>query len=235
MASTPSNKIDRVHQMYHEGRYEEALGFYTEALAMAAEECTSVLELDQNHIGALMLRAQTLVTHKEYHSALFDVNWLIELNPSSEVYQILKAPFENTIGTFRFLSAKSLAPIPESKAKFEEEEENEYKEEADIDLGSSTTANAYVISPKPPTKKAIFAQRKDLKVNSVKNTPLAEVVAPQAQPINRLLEKDSKGWQAIPKPKGHSTLDYGRWNRVEDEDDEEDQPQDRFRIKTVGV
>lgn len=57
----------------------------------AAEECTSVLELDQKHTGALMLRAQTLVTLKEYHSALFDVNRLIELNPSSEVYKNLLA------------------------------------------------------------------------------------------------------------------------------------------------
>jgi hypothetical protein len=57
----------------------------------AAEECTSVLELDSNHSGALMLRAQTLVTLKEYHSALFDVNRLLELNPSSEVYQNLHA------------------------------------------------------------------------------------------------------------------------------------------------
>jgi len=57
----------------------------------AAEECTSVLELDHKHSGALMLRAQTLVTLKEYHSALFDVNRLLELNPSSEVYQNLQA------------------------------------------------------------------------------------------------------------------------------------------------
>jgi len=60
-------------------------------LFQAAEECTSVLELDQKHSGALMLRAQTLVTLKEYHSALFDVNRLLELNPSSEVYQNLQA------------------------------------------------------------------------------------------------------------------------------------------------
>lgn len=50
-----------------------------------------MLELDHEHTGALMLRAQTLVTLKEYHSALFDVNRLIELNPSSEVYQNLEA------------------------------------------------------------------------------------------------------------------------------------------------
>lgn len=117
MASTPPIKIERAHQMYREGRHEEALGFYTEALAMAktksqriavhsnraacylklhdfkkaAEECTSVLELDNKHTGALMLRSQTLVTLKEYQSALFDVNRLLELNSSSEVYRNLQA------------------------------------------------------------------------------------------------------------------------------------------------
>ena len=59
-------------------------------------------------------------------------------------------------------------------------------------------------------------------------------------------EQDSKGWQAIPKPKGHSNLDYSRWDRVEDDsseedddddddDDEESVPQYRFRLRTVGV
>ena len=38
-----------------------------------------------------MLRAQTLVTLKEYHAALFDVNRLIDLNPESDVYQNLQA------------------------------------------------------------------------------------------------------------------------------------------------
>lgn len=50
-----------------------------------------MLELDRDHTGALMLRAQTMVTLKEYHSALFDVNRLMELNPSSEVYRNLEA------------------------------------------------------------------------------------------------------------------------------------------------
>ena len=38
-----------------------------------------------------MLRAQTLVTLKEYQSALFDVNRLMELNPSSDVYLNLQS------------------------------------------------------------------------------------------------------------------------------------------------
>lgn len=50
-----------------------------------------MLELDHDHAGALMLRAQTLVTLNEYHSALFDVNRLLELNPSAEIYRNLEA------------------------------------------------------------------------------------------------------------------------------------------------
>ncbi|KAH6777131.1 Tetratricopeptide repeat superfamily protein [Perilla frutescens var. hirtella] len=140
------NKIERAHQMYREGKYAEALDYYTDALSMAkttpqrialhsnraacylklhhfnkaAEECTSVLELDHNHTGALMLRAQTLVTLKEYHSALFDVNRLIELNPSSEVYRNLLA---------RLKTQLSLAPIPEDEAEFDED--GEYVDEAE--------------------------------------------------------------------------------------------------------
>ena len=34
-ASVPMNRIERAHQMYREGLYEEALGLYTEALGMA--------------------------------------------------------------------------------------------------------------------------------------------------------------------------------------------------------
>lgn len=65
--------------------------------SQAAYECTSVLEVDHDHTGALMLRAQTLVTLKEYNSALFDVNRLIELNPSSEVYQNLQARLKTQV------------------------------------------------------------------------------------------------------------------------------------------
>ena len=61
-------------------------------------------------------------------------------------------------------------------------------------------------------------------------------------------DQSSLGWQTIPKPKGHSQLDYSRWDRVQDdsseedddddeddEDDDDSQPQYRFRVKTVGV
>lgn len=57
------------------------------------------------------------------------------------------------------------------------------------------------------------------------------------------IKQNSNGWQAIPKPKGHSTLDYARWDRVEDdssedddeEEEEDSQPQYRFRVRTSGV
>lgn len=63
----------------------------TDVAEQAAEECSAVLELDPKHTGALMLRAQTFVALKDYQSALFDVNRLIEINPRSDAYRSLQA------------------------------------------------------------------------------------------------------------------------------------------------
>ncbi|KAK9155239.1 hypothetical protein Sjap_002719 [Stephania japonica] len=206
-ASAALNKIETAHQMYRDGRHEEALGFYTDALAIAktkpqkialhsnraacylklndfrkaAEECTLVLELDHKHTGALMLRAQTLVTVREYQSALFDVNRLLELNPSSEVYQNLRAQKGHPVVAFA---------------------------------------------------------AKDLKIDkNIHSEP--DTLVPESKNSQ---DVQSKGWEAIPKPKGHSNLDYSRWDRVEDdssedeeEEDEDSQPQYRFRVRTAGL
>ncbi|GAV64124.1 TPR_11 domain-containing protein [Cephalotus follicularis] len=293
-SSGPSNKIERAHQMYREGLYHEALGFYTDALSMAktkpqkialhsnraacflklhdfkqaAAECTLVLELDHDHTGALMLRAQTLVTLKEYHLALFDVNRLMELNSSSEVYKNLYA---------RLKSQLSLAPIPESETEFEEEEnfhEEPYRIEQDekddenedtvvadvvrdqkaglnkastyakfiIPRTHKTSTYAEFIIPKAPTTIESSEQEQVQKVEAEKIATVA-ATAPQAQTIMESSKQQSGGWQAIPKPKGHSALDYARWDRVEDDssddddddDDEVSKPQFRFRVKTIGV
>lgn len=47
-----------------------------------------------------MLRAQTLVTLKDYQSALFDVNRLMELNPLSDVYRNLQARLKTQLVCF---------------------------------------------------------------------------------------------------------------------------------------
>ncbi|XAR56902.1 hypothetical protein NMG60_11037543 [Bertholletia excelsa] len=264
-ASVPMNRIERAHQMYREGRYEEALEFYTEALGMAktkhqkialhsnraacflklhdfkkaAEECTSVLELDYNHTGALMLRAQTLVTLKEYHSALFDVNRLMELNPSSEVYRSLHA---------RLKTQLSLAPIPEAETELEEDEESQGEESGDEvaqDEESEDEAERIRYDAEAEEDKDIenSVVAGDQENEFDKSSAISEVNNPQVQSIKGSSEQNSRGWQAIPKPKGHSQLDYSRWDRVEDEsseddddeDDEESQPRYRFRVRTVGV
>ncbi|KAK9151067.1 hypothetical protein Syun_009376 [Stephania yunnanensis] len=211
-AAAALSKIETAHQMYRDGRHEEALRFYTDALAIAktkpqkialhsnraacylklhdftkaAEECTSVLELDHKHTGALMLRAQTLVTLREYQSALFDVNRLLELNPSSEVYQNLRARLK-----------------------------------AQLEKGHPV----------------VSLTAKDLKIDkNVHSEP--DTLVPESKDSQ---DVQSKGWEAIPKPKGHSNLDYSRWDRVEDhssedeeEEDQDSQPQFRFRVRTVG-
>lgn len=169
---------------------------------------------------------------------------------------------------------KSLAPIPESEAELEEEEEyndeaepSRYGQEMDgeedavvsctetvkSDVCDRSTVGASAVSPKPSKEENLSKQESDKKGNSVmfeqerdqkvRTTP-AEVV-PEAEKTVELSKKDTKGWQAIPKPKGHSALDYGRWDRVEDDSSEEDEeddndeeesgPQFRFRVRTVGV
>ncbi|CAO2043715.1 unnamed protein product [Urochloa humidicola] len=150
--------VERAHELYRGGRHREALELYSAALAAArgpaqrialhsnraacylklhdfhkaAEECTSVLELDREHTGALMLRAQTLVTLKDYQSALFDVSRLIEINPSSEVYRNLQA---------RLKTQLSLAPIPECEEEslYLEEEKEELTPKADQKIETSIT------------------------------------------------------------------------------------------------
>ncbi|XP_054795448.1 uncharacterized protein LOC129315819 [Prosopis cineraria] len=269
MAASPMKKIERAHQMYRDGRYGDALGFYTEAIGMAktraqkialhsnraacylklhdfkkaAEECTSVLELDHNHSGALMLRAQTLVTLKEYHSALFDVNRLLELDPSSEVYQNLQA---------RLRTQLSLAPIPESEEEFEEQGDdedevtikgdNKWGKSQEKDVGSDQKDELDKASNAEIDSKLSSEQRMDQNSEPKTSTPGTIAKAPYEEPA----EQHSKAWQSIPKPKGHSALNYARWDSVQDdsseddndddnEDEEESQPQYRFRVRTIGV
>ncbi|KAI3895187.1 hypothetical protein MKX03_025930 [Papaver bracteatum] len=272
-ASSSLNKIERAHQMYRDGQHEEALEFYTEALSMAksksqkialhsnraacflklhdfkkaADECTLVLELDQRHTGALMLRAQTLVTLREYHSALFDVNRLMELNPSSDVYHNLHS---------RLKTQLSLAPIPESEEEImmaemedpddleeggEKEDQVEYEEEEEAEKKEK---GAQVEEPEEEKEK-LTDEGTPTDENSTEI--VSSLVVPATQVSKDLNTPHSQGWQAIPKPKGHSNLDYSRWDSVEDDssdddddsdeddDEEESQPQYRFRLKTVGV
>lgn len=238
--------------MYREGKYAEALRFYTDALSLAktksqkialhsnraacflklhdfkkaADECTLVLELDQKHTGALMLRAQTLVTLKEYHSALFDVNRLIELNSSSEVYQNLHA---------RLKTQLSLAPIPEAELEEDEDEDDDLKVDWEEQCTNKETNEVDVGED---NRDVIEATARKAESGSVKQTTEVGDV----QKIESS-EQQPSSWEAIPQPKGHSRLDYSRWDRVEDEssedddddDDDDSQPQYRFRVKTIGV
>ncbi|KAL2897230.1 Protein unc-45-like protein A [Bienertia sinuspersici] len=255
-STTPLNKVERAHQMYREGLYTEALGLYTDALAVAktkpqkialhsnraacflklhdfnkaADECTSVLELNSKHTGALMLRAQTLVTLKEYQSALFDVNRLLELNPLSEVYLNLQV---------RLKTQLSLAPIPEVDTELEEEDE---------DTSNEDTSEDILEIPKEQgdreTKYEIYDRAAGIVEKAEPNvrTP-NEFFTPDIKGIQKSSDSNPKGWQTIPKPKGHARLDYSRWDSVEDdsseddddEDDGETQPQYRFRVKTIDL
>lgn len=244
----------------------------------AAEECTCVLELDQKHSGALMLRAKTLVILKEYQSALFDVTRLLELNPDSEVYHNLEARLRTqlvySLSCFPLIivlahslyldlkmclvflgQGKSLAPIPESEAELEEDEEESGVDQQETQDEKSRQVEFGVHERRDQRFESVVSIRRDIETQGEDaDINKGEVVAPKTPEVREqnstevplLSGKQSNAWQAIPKPKGHSTLDYARWDTVEDdsseEEDDEDSndsdespPQYRFRVKTVGV
>ncbi|KAG6548548.1 hypothetical protein Mapa_010036 [Marchantia paleacea] len=219
--SAALSRTERAHQKYRDGEFTEALKLYSSALAVAkraphrialhsnraachlklqsykeaSDECSAVLELDPKHAGALMLRAQTLVALKDYHSALFDVNRLIELDPASQVYRGLQA---------RLKTQLTLPAITE-----EEEEEEEDEDGAQPDSPNSSA---------------------DRDAEALMNSfPMAEEDTPQP-----------KGWDAIPKPLGHSQVNYSRWESFandlssDDSETEEEEPQYRYRFRAVN-
>lgn len=163
-----------------------------------------------------------------------------------------------------FAQGKSLAPIPEAETELEEDEnteEEQEQEEDDIEveveeedleqrqeekdeederMGRELEANA-VVGRNQSTENGSTMTGKTA-LQSSNYCQKVEKETHQSQSLKESSEQTSAGWQTIPKPKGHSNLDYSRWDRVEDDssdeedDDEEDsQPQYRFRVRTVGV
>lgn len=146
-----------------------------------------------------------------------------------------------------FVQGKSLATIPEDDAEFEEE--NEYTNEANLEENEEVEEDDEEMTEFGSKNDAygIAASEKNDHNKSESATPLTSVVSTQDKGRQQT-EQQSSGWQKIPKPKGHSQLDYSRWNSVEDgssddddtddDDDDDDvssQPQYRFRVKTVGM
>lgn len=160
---------------------------------------------------------------------------------------------------------KSLAPIPESLEELEEEEEDTKKVGG---VGKEGRKNEVETTESPMNKESPYSRAGDDDVAKSLDYPNDEPDAafPQTQIVKDGIEKNdgsvkmndavverkqsennsasthSKGWEVIPKPKGHSRLDYSRWDQVEDDssEDEEDeeeerQPKYRFRVKTAGI
>ena len=160
---------------------------------------------------------------------------------------------------FPFLAqGKSLAPIPESEEEFEEEDDNtesslkqdgkmeeiREKDEATSNVGidkENKVGKAFTV----PEVCVEVSSEQGRGQNSVPKKSTTEAIASKTTCSKESSEQHSKGWQSIPKPKGHSALDYARWDNVEDdssgddddEDDDNDEstPQCRFRVRTVGV
>lgn len=157
---------------------------------------------------------------------------------------------------------KALTPIPESEEEeFEEQEDEEpevisQRENENKEMGEkySSISNigtdqkvelgkGIIIADCAPHETDLkFSSKQGRNQNHEPKKSIADAIAPKA-PNRETTEQHSKGWQTIPKPKGHSALDYARWDSVEDDssdddDDDEDEeslPQYRFRVRTVGV
>ena len=59
-------------------------------VGQAAEACSGVLQLDPSHEGVLLLRARTLQALKEFKTALFDCDRLVQLKPDNATYTALQ-------------------------------------------------------------------------------------------------------------------------------------------------
>lgn len=143
-----------------------------------------------------------------------------------------------TLLTFFFLSTcrtvlKSLAPIPEC----EEESLCREEEEEELPPRVQKTDTSSIAKPEQPATKLVL-----------ENKPSAGPILhrkPATEPLKAVVPSTSpskpQGWEAIPKPKSHSGLDYSKWDKIEedsseDEDDEEDElPQYKFKVRSVGV
>jgi hypothetical protein len=151
---------------------------------------------------------------------------------------------------------KSLAPIPES------EEESLYTEEDKEDLKEKKMNETFVaksdqLSTELIPNKKPASEPPNVKVPpSLPSKPASEppkAEAPPSQPskptsepakveVPRSLPSKPQGLETVQKPKGHSRLDYSKWDKVEDDsseddedDDEDEMPQYKFKVRTIGV
>jgi len=129
---------------------------------------------------------------------------------------------------------KSLAPIPEC------EEESMYLEEEKEELppkGHQKIETSITKPDQPETELVLENKPPNGHVLERKST-----TEPQKVNVTPILPSKPQGWEAIPKPKGHSGLDYSKWDSVEDDssededdDEEEELPHYKFKVRTVGV
>ncbi|KAH9613370.1 hypothetical protein KSS87_019236 [Heliosperma pusillum] len=119
---------------------------------------------------------------------------------------------------------KSLAPIPE------EEEEDDDTNEDIVERNKNPEDSDWLQKAEDTSVKQVKYELKDVDENicSGPNRPLSS-------------NSHSNGWREVEKPKGHSRLDYSRWDSVDDgssddddDSDEETQPRYKFRFRTAG-
>ncbi|XP_069358546.1 uncharacterized protein [Maniola hyperantus] len=109
-------KKEQGNEEFNKGRYQKALLLYNEALTvdtthvkvnaklhfnkatiywelkqtqLAADACTSAVELDENYVKALTLRATCFTELKEYDCVIDDYEQIYKIDPSDDIKQLL--------------------------------------------------------------------------------------------------------------------------------------------------
>lgn len=217
--SAALSKTERAHGEYRAGRYKEALKLYSSALA-AAKRAPHRIALHSN-------RAACYLKLQNYKEAADECSAVLELDPKHAGALMLRAQtlvalkdyhsalfdvnrlleLDPSSQVYRGLQARLKTQLSLSTITEEDEEEGEDGEEG-ADSPSS------------------FDKEVERESESFMTVP------PTADENN----PQPVGWDAIPKPLGHSKVNYSRWDSLAndlstDEEEEEEEEQYMYRFK----
>eukprot|EP00245_Coleochaete_scutata_P006311 TRINITY_DN2065_c2_g4_i2.p1 TRINITY_DN2065_c2_g4~~TRINITY_DN2065_c2_g4_i2.p1 ORF type:complete len:325 (-),score=71.80 TRINITY_DN2065_c2_g4_i2:344-1183(-) len=256
---------ESAHAHYRKGDFNTAIGLYQQALEVAlqksqkialhsnkaacylklkdvgkvVEECNAVLAMEPKQATILLLRAQSLEALRNIPAALADTQVLLNSNPSHATYTALHARLMTKLeksGDQESRQAsgnagKSNDVCPSAGEAPPQPAAAGLSSEEKVTLVSRKANNASVRATGSTAKKgggaAWITPDKENNRGSLK------------QEVPDLPE--SSAWQTIPKPKGHSLVDYRRWDSIGQDlsDDEENetstQGKNIFRLKNLKI
>jgi tetratricopeptide (TPR) repeat protein len=219
--SAALSRTERAHGEYRDGHYAEALKLYSSAL--------SVAKRGPHRIALHSNRAACYLKLQNYKEAADECSAVLELDPKHASALMLRAQtlvalkdyhsalfdvnrlleLDPSSQVYRGLQARLKTQLSLSTITEEDEEEEGDEEE-----------------PNSPSSIDKEAERESESFMTM--PPTADENNPQ--PV---------GWDAIPKPQGHSKVNYSKWDSMandlsSDEEEDDDEPQYTYRFKAVN-